>query len=763
MIKNNSRVLKRNALIIYAVIIIFTVGLLSVVYSNATSVKRDTLQFIDKYLPTLNLIREMGANLSEQERLIYEYYASQDSQLYTINFSNINQEIKQQAVTLSQLLDGQLPHQEIKAEQTELQELVKQFHINMDSNATDWDLARELLVNITDSRKNISRMLGALENETAHKVEIKYQDVVTQLNNTNLFVFSYSLIIFLLALIVGRYLLAYQSASEKANRLAQFAERTPNPIISINDAGQITYFNPATDSLLKALKLSHEELQKSVLNMIEKFFVNKSNKTEDVISFEHIMMTKTFSCQLHWLKDLNQYDLHITDITERKVAENQLQFQAFHIQETGLKNKNKLLLDLSDQLTDKPEQHFSLCLVEIRQFNLLTSTNGLKAASEVSTQFAKCLASIFNHEQSNVHHPHSSQAPYQLSESVFAFYLPWLEGTDPSPDVHSSIEKHLESTISTRYGDFLIECDMGVSYYPDHGESIPTLLQRSRMALEHAITLEHINRIVFDHSFSQQLERTVFLTDSLRTAIASQELALFFQPQLALKNNKIVGFESLIRWQHQNNFISPAEFIPVAEHSGLIISLGEWILNRACEVAAQWVDQFDSKLVIAVNISPRQFRHPDFIEHVKNALQRHQLPPHNLELEITEGVIMHNEEDVIEQLHALKAIGVQLSIDDFGTGYSSLAYLKQFPIDKLKIDQSFVKDSHNNKADQAIIRTIVDLGKNLDVQLIAEGVEEQAHVDYLKSIQCDELQGYWFSRPLNVEDATELLENHEVK
>ena len=223
----------------------------------------------------------------------------------------------------------------------------------------------------------------------------------------------------------------------------------------------------------------------------------------------------------------------------------------------------------------------------------------------------------------------------------------------------------------------------------------------------------------------------------------------------------MIGIETLVRWRHDDNIVSPAEFIPLAEQSGLIVPIGQWILQQACIFTSKLVRQGFSDIVVAVNVSPRQFSHPGFIQSVKSVLADNQLPAKNLELEITEGVIMHNEEGTLAALHQLKSLGIQLSIDDFGTGYSSLSYMKRFPVDKLKIDQSFIRDMHQNAEDKALVKTIVTMGKSLGLTLIAEGVEESEHVEFLREIACDEIQGYWFSRPLEADDLLKFLHRQQ--
>ncbi|NQZ86124.1 MAG: EAL domain-containing protein [Colwellia sp.] len=320
-----------------------------------------------------------------------------------------------------------------------------------------------------------------------------------------------------------------------------------------------------------------------------------------------------------------------------------------------------------------------------------------------------------------------------------------------------------QRSIVTSFGEFFVELDFGYCLSPEHSIERGCLLKHAHAALDEASKNEHQHFSLFEMSYANKIEHSANLIDKLRQVIEKDELFLVFQPQLHLASNRITGIETLVRWKHENEIISPADFIPLAEQSGLIVPIGEWILNQACLIAKQLVELGYIDIVVAVNVSPRQFSHPSFSASVHQALRHAGLSPRNLELEITEGVFMHNEAGTLEVLHELKSSGISLSIDDFGTGYSSLSYLKRLPIDKLKIDQSFIRDCHNNEEDRVIVRTIVELGKSLGLSLIAEGVEESVHVDFLKSLQCDEIQGYWYSKPVEAAQLFEFMKKASAK
>jgi EAL domain-containing protein (putative c-di-GMP-specific phosphodiesterase class I) len=351
---------------------------------------------------------------------------------------------------------------------------------------------------------------------------------------------------------------------------------------------------------------------------------------------------------------------------------------------------------------------------------------------------------------------------YQTGDSHFGVLCRHSNNSLGLQKLTKVINSVAEQVLITKFGEFFIDLDFGYACFPTHGKNSNILIKSAHSALAVAGDNEHDNFCLYQATFSEVRQKNSKLLRMLRHAVERKELFLVFQPQLDIAKNKITGIETLVRWRQNGDIISPVDFIPLAEQSGLIIPIGQWILEQACLFAKKLVNLGYDDIVVAVNVSPRQFTHPQFCHMVHEVLKSVQLPPQNLELEITEGVFMHNEENTLAVLQQLKSTGLQLSIDDFGTGYSSLSYLKRFPIDKLKIDQSFIRDCHHNDEDKALIATIVSLGKSLNLSLIAEGVEEQSHVDYLHTLGCDEIQGYWFSRPILGDDLITLLAERSI-
>ena len=301
--------------------------------------------------------------------------------------------------------------------------------------------------------------------------------------------------------------------------------------------------------------------------------------------------------------------------------------------------------------------------------------------------------------------------------------------------------------------EFLVTCSIEIIMYSDDGADFETLSKNAEVAMYRAKN-EGPNTIrFFKAEMQEHLSRSLLLGNALRYAVDKNQFQLHFQPQISLSDGRVIGTEALLRWQHPElGSISPAEFIPIAEHSGQIVSIGEWVLRTAVRQLKHWLDNGLPPMVVAVNLSAVQFKHFNLTRMVSSILEQEKLPARYLELELTESVTMSNPQGAIEIMNQLYEQGVRMSIDDFGTGYSSLSYLKQFRIYKLKIDQSFVRNINSDAHDKSIVATIISMANNLGFTTIAEGVETEQQLDVLYQLGCDEAQGYFYSRPLPVNE-----------
>ncbi|MGB7846412.1 MAG: EAL domain-containing protein [Candidatus Acidiferrum sp.] len=309
-----------------------------------------------------------------------------------------------------------------------------------------------------------------------------------------------------------------------------------------------------------------------------------------------------------------------------------------------------------------------------------------------------------------------------------------------------------------------VTCSLGVSLFPDHGTDMDALVKHADVAMYSAKGLGRNNFQFFTPEMNTQVQEKSTLENSLRKALENKELFLVYQPQVDFSTGDIIGAEALLRWRHPElGLITPDRFIPVAENTGLIIPIGEWVLRTACLQALQWQSEGFPPLTVAVNVSPVQFRQKAFPELVQRVLDETGLSPEYLDLELTEGLIISSPEVVLSAFHELKEMGVKLSIDDFGTGYSNLSYLRHFPVHKLKIDRSFIRDLASDPDDASITSTIISMARSLNLKVIAEGVENEGQMSFLRAHDCDEYQGFYFSKPLPASDFANCLHRESLK
>ena len=303
-----------------------------------------------------------------------------------------------------------------------------------------------------------------------------------------------------------------------------------------------------------------------------------------------------------------------------------------------------------------------------------------------------------------------------------------------------------------------VTCSLGISIFPEHGADGETLIKNADAAMYCAKEKGRNNLQFFADDMNAQAVERLTLENSLRRALDRKELFLMYQPQMDIVTRKITGLEALLRWQHPElGLVPPDKFIRIAEYSGLIMPIGEWVLRTACTQARKWQDEGLPPVSVAVNVSAVQFRQEDFCELIRRVLSETGLASQYLELELTESLLLANADVMLSVVEELNAMGLRLAIDDFGTGYSNFSYLKQFRVSKLKIDRSFVRDVAVNADDAAITTAIISMAKNLNLKVIAEGVEDEAQMSFLRAHQCDEIQGYYFSKPLTVDKVADKL------
>ncbi|MDO9424412.1 MAG: EAL domain-containing protein [Methylobacter sp.] len=437
------------------------------------------------------------------------------------------------------------------------------------------------------------------------------------------------------------------------------------------------------------------------------------------------------------------------DITEQKRTEERIHYLANFDLLTGLPNRTQLNdhLRYALSLAKRNNGYLALMFLDLDHFKDINDSLGHSIGDVLLIELAKRLRLVLRTEDTVT----------RLGGDEFILLLP---GVDAIGAAH--VAQKLLDTIAESYWiefyDLALTASIGIALYPADGGDLETLSKSADAAMYRAKQEGRQCYRFFTQEMQVRSARNLQLVNALHHALERKQLQVYYQPQVSMRDGRIIGAEALLRWQHPElGMVSPAEFIPVAEGSGLILPIGEWVLRCAVRQAKTWMDNGFGPLIMAVNLSAVQFRHPDLPELVTRILDEEGLPPEYLELELTEGVAMHNPQGVIAVMNNLHERGVRMSIDDFGTGYSSLSYLKKFKVYKLKIDQSFVRDIGTDPEDKAIVSAIINLAKSLGLQTIAEGVETPGQLAFLREQGCDEMQGYLFSKPVPIEQFEALL------
>ncbi|MCF8179683.1 MAG: EAL domain-containing protein, partial [Sulfuritalea sp.] len=434
------------------------------------------------------------------------------------------------------------------------------------------------------------------------------------------------------------------------------------------------------------------------------------------------------------------------EVDDRQQAEDRMRHMANHDALTGLPNR-RLLHDRMRQamaLAHRSEHKLAVLFIDLDRFKTVNDSLGHASGDLLLQDVARRLAGALR----------EGDTVARLGGDEFVIVLPELASSNDVAQVAHKLTELFAREFAVKDIEIHVTPSIGIAVYPDDGKDVETLTRNADAAMYHAKEMGRNNYQFFTEQMNAVASQRFALESNLHKALERNELLLYYQPRIAIDTRRVCGFEALLRWQHpERGMISPADFIPLAEDTNLIIPIGEWALQEACRQNIAWQRAGYPALPIAVNLSPQQFRQRDLVELVERALVSSGMDPRYLELEITEGSLMQTTELTLETLKRLSALGIGLSIDDFGVGYSSLNYLKRFPVNQLKIDQSFVRDIATDPDDAAIVTAIIGLAKSLHLSVVAEGVETEEQLAFVAQSGCNEAQGYFFSPPIPAAEA----------
>ncbi len=542
-------------------------------------------------------------------------------------------------------------------------------------------------------------------------------------------------------------------ADEEIARLAAFPRESPHPILSSDYEGNIIYSNPATLQILEGLGLdlpedilpkNHTELIKSCLNDKKSYHNLESKVKGHFFSWTYTPAPGSKAVHLHGF-----------NISDQKYFEEKLLHESLHDKLTGLPNRSLFYDELARSIKiaqRRDDFHFAVLFLDMGRFKLINDSLGHLIGDKVLVEVANRLSSCLR--------PEDTAARFGGDE--FIILLNNISDKNDPARVAERIQKKLSLPLNIENHEIFPSASIGITLSADEYKNPEEILRDANTAMYKA-KAEGLSRYkIFKKSMHKQAVKLMELENSLQNALERGEFRIYYQPIVFLGSMKIAGFEALIRWQHpKSGLVMPENFIHTIEETGQIIPIGEWVIREACAQLGAWHRKYPDKrnLFISVNLSARQFAQPDLIEKISRIFYDENLSPGHLHLEITESIIMSSHIRINKMLRELREMDVRIGIDDFGMGYSSLSSLHQFPIQTLKIDRSFIAGMNNNDWTLVIPQTIISLGKNMQMDVIAEGVEKIEQLNQLKKFGCGYAQGYFFSPPVDSRNAEQLIRN----
>ncbi|MDG5789353.1 EAL domain-containing protein [Evansella sp. AB-P1] len=517
--------------------------------------------------------------------------------------------------------------------------------------------------------------------------------------------------------------------------------------------GEVTYRSP---SIEKVLGYKPEELDGPFFSLVH------PDDQENVISrFQHLVdqpdAVQTIDVRLQhknggWrmihaiannlIKDphVNGIIVNYHDITEMRQAEQKIHHIAYHDYLTGLPNRRFFEEKLQQELiaAKKNNTKLAVLFIDIDRFKYINDTLGHPLGDEVLKKIAHMLQSL------------SSEKEFvaRMAGDEFMLLSSNLITEDYAKNIATTILKKLEAPIVVDQFEIFVTGSIGITIYPESGNDLAILMKNADLAMYQAKATKENSYKLFTSEMEKESYKKFSLQNDLRRAIANKEFELYYQPKVCAKTDKIVGAEALIRWNHpKKGVVSPGEFIPLAEETGLIVPIGEWVFQAVCEQIKAWQNKGFAPFIVSLNFSSSQMLQKGLVQTVENLLKEKEVEGKWIEIEITESIFLEHDNDIKNKLDGLRKLGIQIAIDDFGTGYSSLSYLRKYKFNTIKLDRSFINDIHTSDDNEAIINFIIQLSNQLKMKVVAEGVETKEQKSRLQQLNCDELQGYYFSKP----------------
>lgn len=532
----------------------------------------------------------------------------------------------------------------------------------------------------------------------------------------------------------------------------------------LSPSGEVMYRSPSVE---KVLGYKLEELSDSFFNlvhpedleMVRRRFGQLLSNPDKPLTVDVRIRHKDGSWRTLHVISNNQIDdpyiegivINYHDVTEMRQAEQEIHYMAYHDYLTGLPNRRMFEERLEEELLEAKKHNSPLAVLfmDIDRFKFINDTLGHDVGDEVLKEVSNILSDLVS----------ESDVVARKSGDEFLILAPSLPSEDYAKTLATNILKRLEAPILVDHYELFVTGSIGITFYPKSGEDLTSLIKNADLAMYASKKSQANSYKVFTPAMEKLSLKHFLLQNDLRKAILNDEFELYYQPKVSSKTRQIVGAEALIRWNHPEwGILSPGEFIPLAEEIGLIVPLGEWVLQTVCKQVKIWENSGFPSIVVSLNFSALQMLQKGLVDTVASILKENQIEGKSIEIEITESLILTHDSDLVTKLADLKDLGIHIAIDDFGTGYSSLSYLRKYQFNTIKLDRSFINDIHTSLDNQAIIEFIIQLSNQLKMKVVAEGVELEEQYSLLQKLNCDEIQGYLFSKPIPVKEFERLWE-----
>jgi diguanylate cyclase (GGDEF)-like protein/PAS domain S-box-containing protein len=544
----------------------------------------------------------------------------------------------------------------------------------------------------------------------------------------------------------------------------------PDQLIHLDEDGHIIAYKSGLSShhYLTTEKIINKSIDEVVEKKVAETFdvaIKSVIKNRQTIHFEFMVIHQEsdFFYEVRIMLVKNQQVIAlIRDITDRKNAEEQIAYLAYHDSLTGLPNtrlfKDRLIQSIAS--AKRNNRLLAVLFLDLDRFKIINDTMGHgvgdKLLQETSSRLLECVRDSDSVGLNAVNDFGSSVA--RMGGDEFTIMLEGVDSIQAVSLVAQRLIDKVSEPVNLDGLDVYTSTSIGVALYPNDGDCVESLLGNADAAMYHAKDQGKNNFQFYTESMNEASAERLEMENSLHKALTNNEFVLYYQPQVDVVSGKVIGMEALIRWQHpENGFISPAIFIPLAEDTGLVVEIGTWVIREACQQLASWIRAGFKPVKISVNLSAKQLQVPGLDLLISETLKEMNVPVEYLSVELTETAIIVEPEIALKRLNKIKSLGIQLSLDDFGTGYSSLSYLRRFPIDTLKIDQVFIRDIKVDHEAAALVKAIISMAHSLGMNVVAEGVETQDQLEFLAANACDMIQGYLFSKPAPAEELNHML------